>query len=142
MIKEKMAQVVNIGKWQDPWVEHLFPNMGEPGKAMCYLTDIERFDGDHFCWLYNKADLHVVGRLFIQVRKRLSLLERPVSSSASLDHRWFGYGPYKPVMFGELLDIFHVFHNFLEVGRNKQTPAWRLGLVKDTITVETIIYYQ
>jgi hypothetical protein len=40
MIKEKMAQVVNIGTWQDRWVEHPFPNMGEPDKAMCYLTDI------------------------------------------------------------------------------------------------------
>lgn len=33
MIKEKMAQVVNIGKWQDRWVEHPFPNMGEPAKG-------------------------------------------------------------------------------------------------------------
>jgi len=32
MIKDKMAQVVNIGSWQDRWVEHPFPNMGEPRK--------------------------------------------------------------------------------------------------------------
>ncbi len=42
MIKEKVAQMVNIGKWQDRWVEHAFPNMGEPEKAMCYLTDIQK----------------------------------------------------------------------------------------------------
>ena len=76
-------------------------------------------------WLYNKASLHAIDRFFIQVRRRLSLLERPVSSSASLGRRWFGYGPYKP-----------------EGGRNKQIPAMRLGLAKGKITVEDIVYYQ
>jgi transposase-like protein len=142
MIKENMAQVVNIGKWQDRWVEHPFPNMGEPEKAMCYLTDIQGYDEDHLAWLYNKASLHAIDRFFMQVRRRLSLLERPISSSANLGRRWFGYGPYKPVIVGKLLDIFRVFYNFVEVGKNKQTPAMRLGLAKSKITVENIIYYQ
>jgi len=142
MIKEKMAQVVNIGTWQDRWVEHPFPNMGEPDKAMCYLTDIQGYDEDHLAWLYNKASLHAIDRFFMQVRRRLSLLERPISSSASPGRRWFGYGPYKPVIVGKLLDIFRVFYNFVEVGKNKQTPAMRLGLAKGTITVEDIVYYQ
>jgi hypothetical protein len=81
MIKEKMARVVNIGRWQDRWVEHPFPNMGEPEKAMCYLTDIQGYDEDHLAWLYNKASLHAIDRFFMQVRRRLSLLERPISSS-------------------------------------------------------------
>jgi hypothetical protein len=45
-------------------------------------------------------------------------------------------------MVGKLLDIFRVFYNFVEVGRNKQTPAMRLGLAKGKITIENIIYYQ
>jgi transposase-like protein len=142
MIKEKMAQMVDIGKWQDRWVEHPFPNMGEPEKAMCYLTDIQGYDEDHLAWLYNKASLHSIDRFFMQVRRRLSLLERPISSSASPGRRWFGYGPYKPAMVGKLLDIFRIFYNFVEVGKNKQTPAMRLGLAKGKITVENIIYYQ
>ena len=142
MIKEKMAQVVNIGSWRDRWVEHPFPNMGEPEKAMCYLTDIQGYEEDHLAWLYNKASLHAIDRFFMQIRRRLSLLERPISSSASPGRRWFGYGPYKPVMVGKLLDIFRVFYNFVEVGKNKQTPAMRLGLAKGKITVEDIVYYQ
>jgi hypothetical protein len=59
-----MAQEVNIGRWQDRWVEHPFPNMGEPEKAMCYLTDIQHYDEDHLAWLYNKASLHAVDRFF------------------------------------------------------------------------------
>jgi hypothetical protein len=78
----------------------------------------------------------------MQVRRRLSLLGTPISSSASLDRRWFGYDPYKPVIVGKLLDIFRVFYNFVEVGRDKLTPAMRLGMAKGKITLENIIYYQ
>ena len=55
---------------------------------------------------------------------------------------WFGYGLYKPVMVGKRLDIFRVFYNFVEVGRDKQPSAMRLGLAKCKITIEDIIYYQ
>jgi endonuclease YncB( thermonuclease family) len=65
-------------------------------------------------WLYNKASLHAIDRFFMQVRRRLSLLKRPISSSANLGRRWFGYGPCKPAMVGKLLDIFRVFYNFVE----------------------------
>ena len=142
MIKEKMAQVVSIGKWQDRWVEHPFPNMGEPEKAMCYLTDIQGYDENHLAWLYNKASLHAIDRFFMQTRRRVSLLERPISSPANLGRRWFGYGPYKPVMVGKLLDIFRVFYNYVGSGKDKRTPAMRIGLAKGKIPIESIIYYQ
>jgi len=45
-------------------------------------------------------------------------------------------------MVGKLLDIFRVFYNFVEVEKNKQTPAMRLGLAKGKITIEDIIYYK
>ena len=104
--------------------------MSEPEKAMCYLTDIQGYDEAHLAWLYNKASLHAIERFFMQVGRRLSLLERPISGSASLGRRWFGHGPYKPVMLGKLLDIFRIFYNFAEVGKDRQTPAMRLVLVK------------
>ena len=37
--KERIANMVAIGKWQDKWMTHPFPNMSEPEKAVCYLTD-------------------------------------------------------------------------------------------------------
>ncbi len=38
--------------------------------------------------------------------------------------------------------FFRVFYNFVEVGRDKQTPAMRLGLARGKICIEDIIYYQ
>lgn len=39
LIKERIAHMATIGKWQDRWMTHPFPNMSEPEKAVCYLTD-------------------------------------------------------------------------------------------------------
>ncbi len=142
MIKEAIARLESIGKWQDKWVKHPFPNMGEPEKAMCYLTDVHAYDEDHRAWLYNKASLHAVDRFFMQVRRRLSLLERSITTSASFRRHWSGYGPYKPSTVGKLLDIFRVFYDYVETGKNKQTPATRLGLAKGKVSIEDIIYYR
>ena len=35
-----------------------------------------------------------------------------------------------PIEVGKLLDIFRVFYNFVEVGRNKQTPGNAAGTGK------------
>jgi hypothetical protein len=40
-----------------------------------------------------------------------------------------------------MLDIFRVFYNYVEVGKDKETPAMRLGLAKGTVDMEDIIYY-
>ena len=69
----------------------------------------------------------------------------PTNGNADMKHRGLPLsevGPYKLAMVGTLLDIFRVFYNFVEVGRNKQTPAMRMGLAKGKITIENIIYYQ
>jgi len=34
--------------------------MGEPEKAICYLTDIQGYDKDHLASFYNKASLHAI----------------------------------------------------------------------------------
>ena len=116
--------------------------MGEPEKAICYLTDVQRYDEDHTAWLYSKASMHAVDRFFMQVRRRVSLLERPISTSSNLGRKWHGYAPYNPAMVAILLDIFRVFYNYVEVGKNKETPAMRLGLSKGRIDPGEILRYQ
>ena len=58
LIKERIAQMAPLGKWQDKWLSHPFPNMSEPEKAVCYLTDYHDYEEDHLARLYNKASLH------------------------------------------------------------------------------------
>ena len=77
------------GKWEDRWLAHPFPTMGEPEKAVAYLTDFGDYDEDHRAWLYNKASLHGVNSFFNQVR-------RPIHSKTNRGRIRNGYSPYDP----------------------------------------------
>ena len=96
LIKERLATMTVHGKWQDQWLDHPFPTMGEPEKAVAYLTDLDDYDENHKAWLYNKASLRGVDSFFNQVRRRLSLLERPIHSKSNKGRIWNGYSPYNP----------------------------------------------
>lgn len=141
LIKERIAHMASIGKWQDRWMLHPFPNMSEPEKAVCYLTDYKDYDADHLARLYNKASLHAIDCFFMQVRRRLSVLERPIGTASNMSRVWHGYSAYNPETIVKMLGIFRVFYNYGLAGQDKKTPAMRLGLAKGKVSLEDIIYF-
>ena len=143
VIKDRLSEMVKFGKWQDKWLFCPFPDMSEPEKAICWLTDLgdRAYDNDHLSRLYSKATLHGIDRFFMQVRRRLSLLERPISTSSSEGRKWFGYSPYNPAVVGKVLDIVRVFYNYIEAGEEKKTPAMRLGLAKKIYTCMDVLEF-
>jgi len=64
LIKKRIDSMPEIGKWKDKWLLHPFPNMSEPEKAVCYLTDYDDYDEEHQAWLYNKASMHGIDYFF------------------------------------------------------------------------------
>jgi len=142
LIKEKMRELVTIGKWRDRWLIHPIATKNEPEKAVCYLTDRKDYDEDHLARLYAKASLQGIDRFFGQARHRISVLSRQRPGRANKERQWFLSSAYNPERVMKLLDIFRVFYNYIEVGEDKQTPAMRLGLAKSKIRVEDIIYYK
>lgn len=141
LIKERIANMSTLGKWQDKWMQYPFPNMSEPKKAVSYLTDYGDYDEDYLARLYKKASLHAIDRFFMQVRRRLSILERPITSSSSQRRTWHGYSAYNPETIVKMLGIFRVFYNYCLVGQDGKTPAMRLGLAKGKVSLEDIIYF-
>lgn len=141
LIKERIANMASIGKWQDKWLIHPFPNMSEPEKAVCYLTDYKDYGEDHLARLYNKASLHAIDCFFMQVRRRLSILERPISSASGAGRMWHGYSAYNPETIVKMLGIFRTFYNYCITGKDGKTPAMRLGLAKGKVSLEDIIYF-
>lgn len=142
LIKERMRDMAEIGKWKDRWLSHPFPNMSEPEKAVCYLTDYGDYDEDHQAWLYNKASMHAIDCFFMQVRRRLSLLERPYSTASAARRMWHGYSAYNPESIVKMLDIFRTYYNYCLKGRDDKTPAMRIGLAKGVVPPEDIIYFK
>lgn len=141
LIKERLASMTPHGKWQDRWLAHPSPSMSEPEKAIAYLTDLNDYDEDHQAWLYNKASLHGVDSFFNQVRRRLSLLERPIHSKSNNGRIWNGYSPYNPAHVAKVLDIMRTVHNYILTGKDGKTPAERLGLAQAPLDYEDIIYF-
>ena len=119
---------------------HPLPTMGEPEKAICYLTDMGDHDPDHLARLYLKATMHPIDTFFNSIRNRLSYLSRPSPSASSTRRLWFGNSAYNPEMIVKILEIFRVYYNYVLKGKDKKTPAMRLGLAKGVIRVEDILY--
>lgn len=77
----------------------------------------------------------------MQVRRRLSILERPIATASSARRTWHGYSAYNPEVIVKLLGIFRVFYNYCLAGKDRTTPAMRLGLAHGKVTLEDIIYF-
>ncbi|MFL6678824.1 MAG: hypothetical protein ACJ8IK_10825 [Burkholderiaceae bacterium] len=141
LMKEEMARAATLGAYGDQWLSHPAPNMSEPAKKVCWLTDMGDYDADHASRLYLKASLHAVDRFFMQTRRLLSLAERSIVT-ASKDRRvWHGYSAYKPENLATVLEIFRVYYNYCKAGADKKTPAMRLGLARAPIALEDILYF-
>jgi hypothetical protein len=142
LLKERISEAQSIGHWKDRWVFHPLPSMSEPEKAMCLLTDLDDYDADHLAWLFNKASLHAVDTWFNRIRRRSSLLERPISSSSNRYRVWNGYSAYRPEQVGKMLTILRACHNYVWASpETKQTPAMRLGLAKSPLDYKNLIYF-
>ncbi len=141
LTKQGLQNMTAIGKWQDKWLTHPFPNMSEPEKAVCYLTDYGDYDEDHLAHLYNKASLHAIDCFFMLVRRRLSILERPIATASRAGRRWYGYSAYNPEIIVKVLGIFRTFYNYCLPGQDGKSPAMRLGLAKGKVSMKDIIYF-
>ena len=146
-ILEEMERLKTVGSWNDRWLNYPFPDMSEPEKAVCYLTDRGNYDQDedkpHLARLYLKVSLHAVDSYFNQVRTRLSPLQRATHSSSSAGRTWYGNQPYDPRLVQKLLDMLRVYRNYCLTSRkDKKTPAMRLGLAQTPIDLDEVIYFQ
>lgn len=150
MALEEMDRMSQVGKWDDRWLTHPVPNMAEPDKRVCWLTDIglPASEGEddygqrqHAARLYLKASLHAVDRFFMQIRRGIRLAERPIATATTDRRMWHGYAAYQPRNLAMALTIYKVAYNYCLTGADGKTPAMRLGLAKAPIELEDIVYF-
>jgi hypothetical protein len=151
--------------YKDKWYLYPAPPKNEPEKAVSWLTDLgdRHYRSFHVALLMLRASLHGIDRFFMQVRRRISLLERPIKTSSSTGRTWYGYSPYNPAHVVKLLEIFRVYHNYVhatanvkrrilkkdekkrnpgEVQKTMITPAMRLRLVERKYEVADILAFR
>ena len=92
-----------------------------------------------------RANNRSIDRYFQSIRRRLSILERPLVTSRG-DGKSYIYANYNPKYAQYVLTIFRTIYNFclIQGGSNdkKQTPAMKLGIANKVYELKDIIYFR
>lgn len=121
------------------WFAYPLSDMADAGKEIQYLTDFGDIDLDHLTRLYMLTSLHGIDRFFMLVRRRLSVLERPIHTANNKSRVWYGYTAYSPVVAQNLLHILRGYYNYCLVGADKKTPAMRIGLAAQPVALADLV---
>lgn len=101
--------------------------------------DDEEDAESHHSQLLLRATLHPIDRFFMQTRRRVSLAERSVTSVRRQRRMWNGYGAYNPGVLQRYLEVYRTYYNYS--GKDKKTPAMRLGLARAPIDPSGILHF-
>lgn len=120
------------------WFEYPLSDMADPSKELLYLTDFGDMELEHLARLHMRASLRGIDKFFMQVRRRLSVLERPLQTRNNAQRGWHGYSAYSPLVVQQLLNIFRAYYNYSLPGQDDKTPAMRLGLTGQPLSLEAL----
>lgn len=140
LIEKRYTQTLRkIPDAKNRWVSHPFQTMSEPERAVLCLTDDGERPRRQVTQGFARASLRTVDRYFMQVRRKIHVLERPISTSSQANRRWYGYSAYSPLVVMRLLEIFRVVYNFHLIGQQDTTPAQRLGIVESAYSLDGLL---
>lgn len=163
IIKGRLGDMVEIGRWRDLWLEYPFPDMSEPAKIVCYLTNIRQggydTDLDNLALMYERATLHPIDRFFMQARSASTILDRSHRTSNRAGRVWQRDSAYNPETIAKILEIYRVYYNYValtpgkmgkrpkgqpkrkrgELKKLMKTPAMRIGLAKGPVSIDAIL---
>ena len=108
---------------------------------MSWLTNLKGYDDDHQARLLLKVSLAGIDNFFQRVRRSINPLERPIQTASRGRRTWHGYSPYNPAMVDKVLDIYRTMDNFVEIGKDGQTPAMQIDLAKGVVAPDDILYF-
>ncbi|MDW1605627.1 MULTISPECIES: exonuclease domain-containing protein [unclassified Vibrio] len=141
------------------WLVHPFPSTDRVIEVKPLINVFA--DASHPMWHSTSGnqvfDVSTTGvdNFFQSVRRRLNILERPITSATN-GKRWNGYASYNPKYSMMLLEIFRVFMNYVHTDFNNlekkggrkhelqleaKTPAQKLGLVDKVFSVQDILEF-
>ena len=107
---------------------------------MSWQTPNTTLDENRKADMFLRSGLATVDNVFLKTRRLFNALERPIGTSSSHNKVWHGYAPDRPDMLEKYLTIFRTVHNFVYVGEDGATPAMRLGIAKQPLDFEDIVW--
>ncbi|WP_175514092.1 hypothetical protein, partial [Oceanisphaera psychrotolerans] len=140
LVQQSLSQPYAMSGSKEVWFSNPINRIYECEKYVSFLTDCDCLSENQKVSVIRRASLHPIDNFFQMVRRRLSLLERPMHSQSNNGRVWTGKSPYNPVMVEKMLQILRVYYNFCLRGKDGKTPAQRLGLAKGPVEIRKILY--
>ncbi len=140
LLLQNLRKAKRIGPYKDVWIRHPLPSKAEPELESAFLTNLNQYTINHQANLHLLASEHAVNQYFMNVRRSINLLERPITSASDPGRKWYGYNAYSADQVVKLLHILRVHYNFVALKDDGSTRAMSLGIAKGPVRIEDIIY--
>lgn len=125
-------------------IPHPLPYKDEGDRFIRCLTDLSDLTSTEIAERLYKVDLRGINTFFNQIRRKVSILERPLAGGRS-DGKSYIYANFNPKYAQHMVTILRTYLNFCESYKYKGkeiTPAMRLGLTDKVFTIRDIIYFK
>ncbi|HEY5563533.1 MAG TPA: insertion element protein [Clostridiaceae bacterium] len=125
-------------------IKHPLPDNDEGIRWVNLINHVPYIEESVLADLVMQVNSRAINNFFQQVRRRISILERPLITARG-DGRSYIYANYNPKYAHQMMVIFRTFYNFCftsKVNKISATPAQRLGLTDKVYDYKDIIYFR
>ena len=125
-------------------IPHPFPYKDEGNRYINCVTDLSNLNCYELAEIMYKIDLRSINTFFNQIRRKVSILERPLSGGRG-EGKSYIYANFNPKYAQYMITILRTYLNFCETYKYKGeeiTPAMRLGIAKKKYKIEDILYFK
>ncbi|MDP4084976.1 MAG: insertion element protein [Bacillota bacterium] len=123
-------------------IEHPIAMADRGNRYIDVITDTSNLSDEHLARLIVKANDNSVNAFLQEIRRSVSVLERPLVTSRG-DGKSYIYSNFNPKYAQMALTILRTYYNFckpFKKGKANETPAQRLGIANKVYSWEDIIY--
>lgn len=132
IVDEEVA-VRLVGEPVGTWFQYPFPRKSEPNKRVLLLTDHPGLGAREKAKLMRLATLRSVDSSFHRFRSNVHFASRPQITTNGHGRVWARHHLYDPVVLSKLVEIYRFYHNWMEPGVDRKTPAMRIGLARGRV---------
>lgn len=123
-------------------MKHPVPTSDRGHRHLDVLTDTWHLTNFQLAYLLEQVNDNAINGFFQMVRRRLSILERPLVTARG-DGKSYIYSNFNPKYSQMAITILRTYYNFcmpFKADGSEETPAQRLGITKKVYSWEDIIY--
>lgn len=123
-------------------IDHPIPSKVRGNRKLDVLTDLNHLTEYQLAFALIKVNDNAINAFFQTVRRRLSILERPLVTARG-DGKSYIYANFNPNYSQMAITILRTYYNFcltFKTNGRDETPAQRLGLVNKVYSWDDIIY--